>query len=226
MDASPAVPHPDAAPIEDPAAPEPRRIGVLGGTFNPPHAGHLALARHARSQLHLDVVLLVPAHTPPHKPPAADAATPKQRLEMCELAVAGMEGVSACALEVRRGGASYTVDTLQELHDANPEASLTLIIGADIALTLPSWRQPRRLLDLAELAVAQRGDAAEERVREALSPLHPELARVKFLSMAPIDISSSQVRERIAAGLPLHGKLPAAVERYVVEHELYGAAAA
>jgi nicotinate-nucleotide adenylyltransferase len=198
---------------------------VLGGTFNPPHAGHLALARHARSELRLHLVLLVPAHTPPHKPPAADAATPSQRLAMCELAAAGVEGVSACALEVRRGGASYTVDTLQELHDANPDASLTLIIGADIALTLPSWRQPRRLLDLAQLAVAQRGGAAEARVLEALAPLHPEPARVKFLSMAPIEISSSQVREQIAAGLPLHGELPAAVERYVAEHDLYGASA-
>jgi nicotinate-nucleotide adenylyltransferase len=170
-------------------------------------------------------VLLAPAHTPPHKLPAADAATPEQRLAMCELAAAEVEGVRACALEVRRRGASYTVDTLQELHDAHQDASLTLILGADIALTLPSWRRPRRLLDLAELAVARRSGAAEERVRQTLAPLHPEPARVKFLSMAPIEISSSQVRERIAAGLPLEQALPAAVARYVAEHELYGASA-
>jgi nicotinate-nucleotide adenylyltransferase len=171
-------------------------------------------------------VLLMPAHTPPHKPSAADAASPQQRLDMCELAAQGIEGVRACALEVRRGGPSYTVDTLQEIHDANPNAALTLIVGADMALTLGSWRAPQRLLELAELAVAQRSGADAEQVRKALVPLHPQPGRVRFLSMRPIDVSSSAVRERIAAGQPADGMLPEQVCSYVRDHRLYEAAAA
>jgi nicotinate-nucleotide adenylyltransferase len=169
------------------------------------------------------VVLLMPAHTPPHKPSAADAASPPQRLAMCELAAQGTDGVRACALEVRRGGPSYTVDTLQEIHDANPNAALTLIVGADMALTLGNWRQPERLLELAELAVAQRSGAGVEHVHEALAPLHPQAGRVRFLDMRPIDVSSSAVRERIAAGQSADGMLPAQVASYVRDHHLYEA---
>ncbi|MHB1810449.1 MAG: nicotinate-nicotinamide nucleotide adenylyltransferase, partial [Solirubrobacteraceae bacterium] len=129
-----------------PRSGRPGRVGVLGGTFNPPHEGHLALALHALHALDLDEVLLVPSHTPPHKPALDGSADPRQRLAMCALAVEGRGGVSVSELEVRRGGPSYTVDTLSEAHDANPDAELTLIMGADVALTLPSWRHPGALL--------------------------------------------------------------------------------
>ncbi len=168
----------------------------------------------------------MPAHTPPHKPSAADAASPQQRLAMCELAAQGTEGVRACALEVRRGGPSYTVDTLQEIAVANPKARLTLIVGADMALTLGSWRRPQRLLELAELAVAQRSGAGAEQVLDALAPLHPTAGSVRFLTMRPIDVSSSAVRERIAAGQGADGMLPGKVASYVRDHHLYQAAAA
>jgi nicotinate-nucleotide adenylyltransferase len=196
---------------------------VLGGTFNPPHAGHLALARVALVELSLDVVLLMPAHTPPHKAAAPDTASPQQRLAMCELACGGVEGVRACALEVRRGGPSYTVDTLEEVHDAYPHARLTLIVGADIALTLPNWRRPRRLLELADVAVAERSGAGREQMLSALAPLNVAPARVRFLQMDPIDVSSSQVRERIAARESLDGALPSAVAEYIAQQQLYGA---
>jgi nicotinate-nucleotide adenylyltransferase len=204
----------------------PLRLGILGGTFNPPHAGHLTLARDALSELGLDVVLLVPAHTPPHKPAAADAATPRQRLAMCELAAAEVQGVRACALEVDRGGPSYTVDTLQEIHDAYPRARLTLIVGADMALTLASWREPQRLLELADLAVAERSGAGRAQVLGALEPLHVEPGQVSFLATRPIDISSSAVRERIAGGGSAQGMLPGEVGSYVESHHLYEAALA
>lgn len=171
-------------------------------------------------------MLLMPAHTPPHKPAGADTATPAQRLEMCELALAGVEGVRACDLEVRRGGPSYTVDTLQEIHDANPDAALTLIVGADMALTLTSWQRPQRLLDLADLAVATRSGASEQQVLEALLPLSPAPGRVRFLSMPPIEVSSSAVRERLAAGASLDGMLPREVAGYVADHRLYEGVAA
>lgn len=163
----------------------------------------------------------MPAHTPPHKPAAADAATPEQRLAMCRLAAEGADRVRACALEVRRGGPSYTVDTLQEIRDANPNAALTLIVGADMALTLTRWRQPQRLLELADLAVAQRSGAGGEQVMAALAPLKPDRARVKFLAMRPIDISSSAVRERFAAGASPDGMVTAEVASYIADQHLY-----
>jgi nicotinate-nucleotide adenylyltransferase len=168
----------------------------------------------------------MPAHTPPHKAGAgADIATPAQRLQMCELAAAGVEGVRACDLEVRRGGPSYTIDTLQEIHDANPDAALTLIVGADMALTLGSWRRPDRLLELADLAVATRSGASREQVLDALRPLGTQPARVRFLKMPPIEVSSSAVREHVAAGDSPAETLPAEVARYVVDHRLYEAVA-
>jgi nicotinate-nucleotide adenylyltransferase len=172
-------------------------------------------------ELDLDEVLLTPAHTPPHKAAAADAATPEQRLAMCRLAAEGASGVQACELEVRRGGPSYTVDTLQEIRDANPNAALTLIVGADMALTLTSWRRPQRLLELADLAVAQRSGAGTERVMAALAPLRPDPARVKFLAMRPIDVSSSVVREKIAAGVSPDGMVTPEVASYISDQHLY-----
>lgn len=168
----------------------------------------------------------MPAHTPPHKPIDPEAATPEQRLAMCELATAGEQGTSACALEVKRGGPSYTVDTLEEIRDAHPHDRLTLILGADMALTLSSWRRPKRLLELADLAVAQRSGVGSEQVLRAVEPLHLARDRVRFLGMRPIDVSSSAVRERLAAGLSVAGMLPAGVADYIADHRLYGAGVA
>lgn len=145
---------------------------------------------------------------------------------MCELAAAGEQGVSACSLEVRRGGASYTVDTLEEIHDAHPHDRLTLILGADMALMLSSWRRPERLLELADLAVAQRGGVGSEQVLRALETLHLARDRVRFLRMHPIDVSSSAVRERLAAGVSVADMLPAGVTQYIADHRLYGAGVA
>jgi nicotinate-nucleotide adenylyltransferase len=207
----------------DPVQLQAASIGILGGTFNPPHDGHLRLARHALGELKLDHVLLVPSHTPPHKPVQADSATPEQRLAMCELAVADLDGVSACALEVLRGGASYTVDTLSEVHDARPDADLTLIMGADVALTLPSWRRPGSLLELAHIAVARRegSESGGEELARLVEGLARDGARMSILEMPPIEVSSSLVRERAAAGLPIDGLVPQAVADYIEEHRLY-----
>lgn len=199
-------------------------IGVLGGTFDPPHAGHLALARQALAELQLDEVLLMPAHTPPHKEPEPHRASPRTRLAMCELAAAEVDGVRASALEVQRGGPSYTVDTLERLHEDSPDALLTLIVGADMALTLPAWRRPRRIVQLARLAVAQRDGAGEEQVLRAIEPLGCGPEGVSLLRMAPVAVSSSAVRERVAAGESIDGLVPAAVAAYVAEHGLYAEA--
>jgi nicotinate-nucleotide adenylyltransferase len=198
-----------------------RATGILGGTFNPPHAGHVALARHARAELGLEALWLMPLHTPPHKPAEEDPG-PERRLEMCRLAVEGEPGIEACGLEVRRGGPSYTADTLSEIHASNPEADLTFVMGADTALTLPSWRDPARVLELARLAVARRPGSDGVSVLDALSGIAGADPRVVFLEMEPIEASSSLARERLAAGESTDGLLSDAVRSYIERNGLYG----
>ncbi|HYM46224.1 MAG TPA: nicotinate-nicotinamide nucleotide adenylyltransferase, partial [Solirubrobacteraceae bacterium] len=122
------------------------RIGILGGTFNPPHVGHIALARRAREELGLERVLLMPAYRAPNKRSEHDDPGPEHRLQMCRLAVVDAPGVQVSAMEIERGGVSYTVDSLQAIHDGDPELELTLIVGADAARTLAGWREPARVL--------------------------------------------------------------------------------
>jgi nicotinate-nucleotide adenylyltransferase len=208
------------SPPQQPRAHRRSTTGILGGTFNPPHRGHLALARHARDELRLDRVLLMPAHGAPHKTDAEDPG-PQRRLEMCRLAVRGETGLQVSGLELERGGPSYTVDTLRAVRQSDPEAELTFIVGADMARTLATWREPRELVELARLAVAEREDTGREDVLGALDPLG---ARVEFLGMGMFDVSSSQVRERVRHGEPIDGLLAPAVAEYIVEHGLYGAA--
>ncbi len=169
----------------------------------------------------------MPAHTAPYKSDSEHDPGPSQRLEMCRLAclcpypgyapvggaVAEVSGVSVCALEIERGGVSYTVDTLTALHASHPEAELTLIMGADVASTLHSWREPAQLLALARVAVARRPGA----------PLPPlaDGARVSSLEMPALDVSSSMVRERVAHGQPIEELVGAGVARYIAEHRLY-----
>jgi nicotinate-nucleotide adenylyltransferase len=208
------------------------RTGILGGTFNPPHRGHLALARHARDELDLDQVLLMPAHISPHKSDEPDPGA-EHRLAMCRLAVAQEPRLAVSELELQRGGASYTVDTLQSIHASHPDAELTFIVGADVARTLPAWREPARVLELARLAVAARSGSSAEEALGALgsvsgSPGEPPAAapwpagEPRLLRMPVIEISSSAVRERVASGEPVEELVGPAVARYIAEHGLYG----
>jgi nicotinate-nucleotide adenylyltransferase len=208
-----------------------RSVGILGGTFNPPHLGHLALARHAREEFGLECVVLMPAGSPLHKPAAEDPGA-ECRLAMCRLVAQTVEGLSACALEVERGGPSYTVDTLRAIHASHPNAELTFIVGADTAATLASWREPVELLGLARLAVASRSGSDREQVLNTVAGLAGEDAgarerltsRVGFLTMDTIDVSSSSVRERAARGEPLEDLVGSAVAAYIAEHGLYSGA--
>jgi nicotinate-nucleotide adenylyltransferase len=201
--------------------PRPRSLGVLGGTFNPPHLGHLAIARHAMAQLSLQAVALVPAGRPPHKQIEQDPGC-EHRLTMCRLLVEGVDGLSVCALEVERDGPSYTVDTLESIHASQPQAELTLIVGADIAATLAGWREPRRLVELALLAVAARPGSDRGAVTDSLGTLG-EHARLTFLDAPTIDVSSSRVRARARAGSAIDELVGDAVAGYIAEHGLYGA---
>ena len=206
------------------------RIGILGGTFNPPHLGHLALARHAHEALGLDRVFLMPSREPPHKREAADPG-PRHRLAMCRLLADGDPAVSACGLETRRAGPSYTVDTLRELRSAHPGQELTFIAGADAVATLASWREPGALLGLADVAIAARPGAAADEALQAVAAVRssprdaPGAAsrNVRLLELEPLDVSSSAARERAARGEPIEALVGQAVAEYIAEHGLYGA---
>ena len=200
-----------------------RSLGILGGTFNPPHLGHLAIARNARDELDLDRVLLMPAHSIAHKHAGADPGA-EHRLRMCRLLVehaSDASGLSVCALEVERGGSTYTVDTLEQLHDRHPHARLTLIMGADTARTLPSWREPARLLALADLALVRRTGVSDQAVLQSV----PRPERVRFLDMPLLEVSSTAVRELLARGEQVDELVGGAVAGYIAEHGLYRARA-
>jgi nicotinate-nucleotide adenylyltransferase len=203
-----------------------RSLGVLGGTFNPPHLGHIELARSARDQLGLDRVVLMPALIPPHKAAERDPGA-RHRLAMCRLAIDGEPGISACALELDRPGPSYTVDTLVAIHAVEPDAELTFIVGADIARTLPSWREPAKVLQSARLAVAERSGASREQVSSTVAALQAaggaRASELVFLKMPAVEISSSMVRERAACGEPLEALVGADVASYISENRLYRA---
>jgi nicotinate-nucleotide adenylyltransferase len=193
------------------------RIGILGGMFNPPHVGHLALARSAVEDLGLERVLLTPTLIP-HKPVEHDPGA-EHRLRMCELAVGEDPRLGVCTLELERPGPSYTVDTLRSIHASDPDAEVTLIVGADMARTLDRWREPHEIVKLlARVAVAGRDDSTRAQVSESLEPLGVHTA---FLGMKPIDVSSSAIRERILAGEPVERSVGREVAGYIAEHALY-----
>jgi len=195
------------------------RVGILGGSFNPPHLGHLVCAQEAYLQLGLHLVMLIPARVPPHKP-IEDEPGVEHRLELCRLAVEGDDRFTVSELEARRPGPSYTVDTLAQLHQTEPENELFLIVGGDAAVALPSWRDPERLLSLATPAVAKRSGTARSKVEGAMRELRGG-NRAEFFPMPRIGVSSTIVRRRVKAGLPITYIVPDAVAGYIGEHGLY-----
>jgi nicotinate-nucleotide adenylyltransferase len=185
------------------------RIGLLGGTFDPPHMGHLVMASEARWQLGLDRVLLVPARQPPHKPAGPDLPG-KDRARLIELAIADDPWLELSRLELERPGPSYTVETLAAVRRAEPDAALWFVLGADQLLGLPTWREPERIAELARLAVVPRGGHGREELEAAAEEIAP--GRVDWVLAPEIGISSSQVRRRIATGRPIRYLVPGPVE--------------
>ena len=198
---------------------------MLGGAFNPPHIGHLALAQEAYVRLGLDEVLLVPMAHAPHREIDPEPG-PGVRLRMTELAVQGDLRLSACPIEVDRGGRSYTLDTLRSLRDRHPANELVLILGGDAAAGLPGWHQPDEVLRLARIAVAEREGWERGAVRDALDWLPGARDRVEFFEMPRLDVSSSLVRARAAEGLPVRYFVPDLVAEEIAERGLYVGAAA
>jgi nicotinate-nucleotide adenylyltransferase len=192
------------------------KIGVYGGTFDPPHVGHLILAEAAREQLKLGKVLFIPAGDPWRK---ADrkVSIAQHRLAMTRLAVEGNASFQVETFEVEREGPSYTVETLEQLREhLGAEAELYLILGEDALADVPHWRQPERLVELATLAVANR--------RGVTMPELPfDRNRIVPVVMPGIDVSSTELRERASAGLSLRYRVPEPVASYIADHGLYRA---
>lgn len=195
------------------------RIGIMGGTFDPPHFGHLDLARGVMRELALDRVLFMPTGNPNFK--QGQRVTPAaQRVDMVRLAIAGEEGFELDEREVRRGGVTYTVDTLIDLHRELSDGELFFIIGADSAATLVHWRRADELATLATFAAVQRPGYDFARIRAALDAC-PHAYRMRYLEIDTPDISSTQLRELVAAGESLDGLTPQPVVEYIADHGLY-----
>lgn len=196
------------------------RLGLYGGTFDPVHQGHLLLAETCREQLPLDEVWFIPTGTPPHKPGTA-ISPPKARREMLELAIAGLPQFHVSRIEIDRPGPHYTVDTLRQLRQERPDDELFLLIGADSLHDLATWREPAEIARLATIVAVNRGQSTTgDAVRgTGLDPAI--LAGVRSISMPGIDVSASDLRQRVAADRSIRFQTPRAVEQYIRAHRLY-----
>jgi nicotinate-nucleotide adenylyltransferase len=193
------------------------KLGILGGTFDPVHNGHLALAAAARDHFRLDLVLFVPAGRPWRKTREITAA--EHRLAMLRLAIAGEETFGISDVELRRAGPTYTADTLDALAGERLDDEFWFIAGADALADLPNWKDPERIVRHAIVAVAPRNGSEVERAIGAV----PALAgRIEPFPMAAVDVSSTEVRRRAAASEPIEHLVPAPVAAYIKEHRLYG----
>jgi nicotinate-nucleotide adenylyltransferase len=199
------------------------RIGIYGGVFNPPHHGHLIAAQEAHSQLGLDVVVWVPVGDAPHRAVEQDPGA-EARFQMVELATAADERFSVSRIEVDREGPSYTVDTLRELRERGPDDELFLILGGDQAAALPSWHEPAEVMELATIAVFERATTSFNSIGITLARL-PGREKLRLLQMPRIDISSTMVRRRAAAGKPIRYLVPDKVANFIGAQSLYGASA-
>ena len=190
------------------------RIGILGGTFNPPHLGHLAIAQEAHAQLGLDKVVLMPVFTPPHKE-LVDDPGPDARFDLCRLATIKDDRFAVSRMELDRGGPSYTVDTLREIRAASPGDELTFVVGGDVAQGLATaWREPEAVLELARLAVAERDGIRRQDIAERVAGVRGAQDLV-FFDFPRLDISSSMIRRRVREGRPIRYLVPDDVARAI-----------
>lgn len=196
------------------------RIGIFGGAFDPIHNAHLLLAEQCREQCQLDEVWFVPTRIPPHK--TSDKLTNgATRLEMIRLATAGMPAFKASSIELERNEVSWTVDTLGRLKEKRPDDELFFLIGADSLRDLPTWREPEKIAALAKIVAVNRGPASSE-LAESLNALaEPIRSRIQLVSIPGQDISSTDIRRRVKAGLSIRFLVPRSIEQYIREHGLF-----
>jgi nicotinate-nucleotide adenylyltransferase len=196
------------------------RLGIFGGTFDPVHYGHLLAAEQCREQCRLDEVWFVPAAVPPHKA-GVEISPGKARAEMLELAVAGLPQFRVSRMELERDGPSYTVDTLAVLRRDDPTRELFLILGADSLADFATWREPRRVAELATILAVNRGRVTPD-VSAAAQQLGREFqALVQVVEMPAVDLASTDIRRRVREGRSIQFMTPRAVDVYLRQHNLY-----
>ena len=200
------------------------RIGILGGTFDPIHLGHLIIAEQARDQYQLDRVLLIPSGHSYFKDHRSKKVQPAQvRLEMTKIAAGSYKPFEVSDIEVNRPGNTYSFETLEELKALNPESELFFIVGADTICSMRTWREPQRIFDVCTVLAAMREDQVdpEEFQRETQALEKDFGARIYPVSIPNIGISSTQIRERAASGKSIHYLVPDALESYIIESGIY-----
>ena len=202
------------------------RIGIFGGSFDPPHIGHIQAAKAAVRALRLDRLLMMPAFQPPHKTLSANAPTPLQRLQMLRLACEEDALLQVSDLELSRGGISYTYETMEAVRQMYPEAELFLLMGSDMFLSFHNWKEPEKILANATVAVFYRGDRGEQgKVETQKAALEATGCKVHLIEHDVVDISSSQLRRLLAFGC-IDAFLPQGVGDYIRANGLYNTAAA
>jgi nicotinate-nucleotide adenylyltransferase len=197
------------------------RIGIYGGTFSPPHNGHINAARAFMEQMWLDFLYVIPTATPPHKEMKTQISA-AHRLEMCRLAFSGMEGVYVSDMEIARGGRSYTVDTLREL--SGEDRRLFLLLGTDMMLTLDGWRSPEEIFRLSYPVYIRRDNdrSLDDRIVQKIADYHQKYGKVvRKLVTEPLELSSHEIRERLQKGEGVSTLVPPAVEKYIQDKALY-----
>ena len=196
------------------------RIGILGGTFDPPHIGHLWLATLVADALDLDRVLFMPAAHPPHKPQQRLTRT-TDRLLMTRLAIQGEPQFELTMIETERPGPSYTIESVEQLREAHPDAQLFLLMAADSLQQIESWREPDRLLSMVEWAVGPRPGTQMPDHEGLAARFGSAASRIHLLDGPSLDVSSSQIRERVASGRAIRYLVPRAVEELIAARRLY-----
>ncbi|MBR2927274.1 MAG: nicotinate (nicotinamide) nucleotide adenylyltransferase [Clostridia bacterium] len=197
------------------------RIGIYGGTFSPPHNGHIAAAKAFMEQMWLDILYVIPTATPPHKEMDMPVSA-EHRLNMCRLAFSQMEGVYVSDMEILRGGKSYTVETLREL--SGKDRRLFLLCGTDMVLTLDRWREPAEIFSLSYPVYIRRekDPTTEQAIIQKIGEYHQKYGKmVRKILVEPIELSSNQVRKALQKGESVDQMVPFAVKKYIQDNHLY-----
>jgi len=189
-------------------------IGIFGGTFNPPHMGHLIVAESVREQLHLDKILFIPSARPPHKSRNSIVAA-THRVEMTRRAIAENPYFELSEIEIRRKGKSYTIDTLEQLKTLYPQDELFLIIGADELIDFHTWRYPDKILQFCQVVVINRPGFDISQVANDI------IRKVVFAEVPNIEISSTEIREKVRLGKSIRYLVPAQIEQYILQSKIY-----
>ena len=197
-----------------------KRVGILGGTFNPPHNGHIYAAKQTQKALKLDKILLIPDNIPPHKQLPKNSADSRQRLEMTHLAAKEIPSAEVSDMELKRGGTSYTVDTLAQLKSERPDDMLYFIMGTDMLLSFESWYKPQRILNLCTLAVVSRDKDDESSIKQEAEKLRQKWNKeIEIISCPALPVSSTDLRADAEKGKNM---VPQSIAEYIQKNHLYG----